>query len=540
MKNAYIHIIILLSLLLFDFQASRAAEQPRLLVNIVVSSMQADDLERYADNMTNGGFKRLLNGGVYFSNASYDYMQTTTPVSLATIATGAMPSTHGVVADGWFDYVANKRISLIDDSKEQSVNYSGGTGTYSPRNLSAQTLSDVLAHNNEQSRIASIAIDPLSAIVMAGHKGDVYWMETLHTDWTTSTYYNKELPAWVSEYNRSDKNMEHKIKRWSLLFPYDNYRNTQVSCIEGLQSKKNKRIDFMGDANSNIKLTLSDDYDQMCYTPAGNSAVLAFAKQLISTNGMGADENPDILNIVLDTPRKISERFGPESVEYEDMLYRLDRDLETFLSFVMAQVSDQKHVVVTITSDHGTSPSFNSPNLEQERFNVRQAEVIINAFIGAKHGNGEWVLGCIDRSIYLNHNLIDEKGLSLTDMQKDIATFAMQLRGVSHAIAADALRSSFFGSGYGRKIQNGFYPRRSGDVILNLMPGWIVEQEQTRSASGSLYRYDTHVPLIIWGGGLNAQKRHDKVDMTSLAATQALMLGISIPSAAEGDELILE
>ena len=195
MKNAYIHIIILLSLLLFDFQASMAAEQPRLLVNIVVSSMQADDLERYADNMTNGGFKRLLNGGVYFSNASYDYMQTTTPVSLATIATGAMPSTHGVVADGWFDYVANKRISLIDDSKEQSVNYSGGTGTYSPRNLSAQTLSDVLAQNNEQSRIASIAIDPLSAIVMAGHKGDVYWMETLHTDWTTSTYYNKELPA---------------------------------------------------------------------------------------------------------------------------------------------------------------------------------------------------------------------------------------------------------------------------------------------------------------------------------------------------------
>ena len=182
MNNRFIQIIIWLSALMFNIQAATAQTKPRLLVNIVVSSMQADDIEKYAANMTNGGFKRLLDGGVYFANASYDYMQTSTPVSLATIATGAMPSTHGVVAESWFDYVANKQINLIDDTKEQSVNYSGGTGTYSPRNLSAQTLSDALAAHNEQSRIASVAIEPLSAIVIAGHKGDVYWMETLHTD----------------------------------------------------------------------------------------------------------------------------------------------------------------------------------------------------------------------------------------------------------------------------------------------------------------------------------------------------------------------
>ena len=534
------YIIILIGACLLNIQAAIAQAKPRLLVNIVVSSMQADDIERYSSNMTNGGFRRLLDGGIYFANASYDYMQTTTPVSLATISTGAMPSTHGVVADNWYDYVSNKLISLIDDSKEQSINYSGGTGTYSPRNLSAQTLSEAMAQHNEHSRIASIAIEPLSAVIMAGHKGEVYWMETLHTDWTTSTYYSKELPAWVEAYNRSDKNQEYKIKRWSLLFPYDSYHNSQVAFIEGLKSKTNKRIDLIDVDDAALKVALADEYEQMCYTPAGNSAVLAFAKQLISTNGMGSDEHPDVLNIVLDTPRKISERFGPESVEYEDMLYRLDRDLEEFISFIMAQVSDQKHVVVTLTSDHGTSPSFNTPTTAKERFNIRQAEVIINAFVGAKHGNGQWVLGCIDRSIYLNHNLIDEKGLSLTEMQKEIATFAMQLRGVSHAIAADAMRSSYFGSGYGRKIQNGFYPRRSGDVVINLMPGWIIEQENIRSSSGSLYRYDTHVPLIIWGGGLSAKRRNENVDMTSLAATQALMLGISIPSAAEGDELILE
>ena len=86
-------------------------------------------------------------------------MQTTTPVSLATLSTGATPSIHGVVAGRWFDYVGNKEVMLIEDRKEQSVNYSGGSGSYSPRNLVAQTLSDALAQQHPDSRIATIAVD---------------------------------------------------------------------------------------------------------------------------------------------------------------------------------------------------------------------------------------------------------------------------------------------------------------------------------------------------------------------------------------------
>lgn len=540
MKNLKIYT--LLFFLSSAFFAAKANTQvaPRLLVNIVVSSMHADDLDKYSANFSSGGFRRLMNNGAWFTNASYDYMQTTTPVSLATISTGAMPSVHGVVADRWFDYVGNKQVMLIDDKKEQSVNYSGGSGGYSPRNLTAQTLSEVVAQSNSKSHVATIAIEPLSAIVMAGKAGDVYWMETLQTAWTTSSYYTKELPAWIADYNRNEVNQTHMIKRWTPLLAYDDYRNCQVSCIEDLKSNSNKRIDFIGVNETSAKTRISDDYDQMCFTPAGNSALLSFAKQVITKNEMGKDEVIDVLNIVLDTPRKISSRFGPESVEYEDMLYRLDRDLEDFISYIMTQVIDPQHIVISLTSDHGTSPSYNSPGMEQERFNIRQAEVITNAFIGAQHGNGEWILGCIDNAIYLNHNLIYEKGLSITEIQNDVAMFVMQLRGVSHAMSAEAMRGSYFGSGYGRKIQNGFYPRRSGDVIINLMPGWIEENDKERSSSGSMYRYDTQVPLIIFGGGVTRGKVADKVDITSLATTLSHIIGVSTPSAAEGEMLKIE
>ena len=514
-----------------------AAERPRLLVNIVVSGMRTDDLVRYNKNFSNGGFNRLINNGAYFTNASYDYMQTTTPVSLATLSTGAMPSTHGVVSDSWFDYVGNKRVSLIEDSKEKCVNYSGDAVGYSPRQLIAETISDAMKQSDSTSRVATIAIEPLSAIVTAGHSGEVYWMETLQTDWTTSSYYTQELPAWITQYNQTEKNLDFLTKRWNALLEYDNYLNSRVACIEGLKSKQNKRIDHIEEDAAEIKKIFSDEYAQMCYTPTGNSALLAFAKQMVANSKMGGDEVPDILNIVLDTPRKICGRFGPESVEYEDMLYRLDRDLEEFISFVTAQVTDPQQIVITLCSDHGTSPSFDIESNHVERFNVRQAEVITNAFIGAQHGNGEWVLGYIDRAFYLNHDLIIEKGLSLKDMQHDVATFMMQLRGVSHAVAAEAMRNTYFGSGYGRKIQNGFYPRRSGDVIINLMPEWIEEKENVRSSSGSMYLYDREVPLIIFGGGVSKGKYNEKVDMTSLATTSARLLGIDSPSAAEGEVL---
>ena len=532
------YIVVTAVFILSAASMAMAQTEPRLVVNIVISSMGADDLDRYADNFSSAGLRRIINGGQRFTNASYDYMQTTTPVSLATLSTGATPSIHGVVADRWFDYVGNKEVSLIEDRKEQSVNYSGGSGNYSPRNLVAQTLSDALAQQHPDSHIATIAVEPLSAIVMAGRSGEVYWMETLQSSWTTSSYYSKELPKWIADYNYQDQNEEYAIKRWTSLLPYDNYHNSQVSVVEGLQSKTNKRIIHVQETPL-AKGTMDDIYYQMCYTPAGNSAMLAFAREVVAHNKMGGDAVPDMLNIVLDTPRLISNRFGPQSVEYEDMLYRLDRDLESFLSFLSTQVAAPEQLLIVLTSDHGTSPSYNATEDVRERFNVRQAEVITNAFIGSIYGNGDWILGCIDRAIYLNHNLITDKGLSLEKIQNDVATFVMQLRGVSQAVTAESMRGSYFGSGYGRKIQNGFYPRRSGDVVLNLMPEWIEEREQTRSMSGSMYRYDTQVPLIIYGAGCKAQLRNDKIDMTSLAATQAEILGIMAPSAAEGEEITI-
>jgi arylsulfatase A-like enzyme len=95
------------------------------------------------------------------------------------------------------------------------------------------------------------------------------------------------------------------------------------------------------------------------------------------------------------------------------------------------------------------------------------------------------------------------------------------------------MQNGYFGESYGRKIQNSFYPRRSGDLVLNLMPGWIEVKTDEVAGSGTMYDYDTHVPLLISGFGIAQQTVKDDVNMCSIAPTIAHIIGVGRPTASE-------
>lgn len=176
------HRIILLAIAaLAAFEA--AAARPRLVVNIVVGSMRAEDLGRYAGNYGEGGLRRLLDGGTVFADSRYDYQQTTTPVSLATLTTGAMPSTHGVIGARWRDYVENDAVELIAGRK--------GPGPY---NLIAPTLAEALLQHEPGAKAVSVATEAMSAVIMAGHGGEAFWLDSARCGWETSPYYAPEVP----------------------------------------------------------------------------------------------------------------------------------------------------------------------------------------------------------------------------------------------------------------------------------------------------------------------------------------------------------
>ena len=412
-----------------------AAAQPRLIVQIVVGSMRGEDLDRYAVNFGEGGFRRLTEGGTVYTDSRYDYLQTTTPVSLATLTTGAMPSTHGVIGSRWVDYTTNRTVELTAGRK--------GPGAY---HLIAPTLAETLLRHAPGSRAVTIAPEAVSAVVTAGHGGEVFWLDSARCDWVTSPYYAAEVPEWIARSNRERYNLSYISGEWRTLLERGRYLNTRNYDI-ALSGKSKKDKDQSGSG----RLKLRSDFERMLYTPAGNTAVLGLAKQAIAQYRLGEDKIPDLLNV--------------------------------------------------------------------------------------RYGVGDWVVDYSDKCLWLNHNLIYERGLNLAEVQNEVAIFAMQFSGISHALAATAMRTSYFGSGYARRMQNSFYPRRSGDVILNLMPGWIEEQERCWSMSGSMYGYDTEVPLVFYGKGAGMQRVNRRVDMTAVAPTLARLAGIREPAASEGGVL---
>ena len=509
-----------------------AAEPPRLVINIVAGSLDAGSLARYAPNFGERGFKRLLEEGAVFENARYGCMQTTTPVSLATISTGATPAIHGVTGDRWVDPSTNKVVELTADTRSHSVLNRDGEGGHSPANLIAPTLADAMMRADSSSRAVTVAVEPMSAVVLAGRSGTCLWIDPKACRWTTSTAYASALPGWVSAYNGRDWQTRFLTGPWTSRYGnimYLNKRRYDITMNDSATGTAKSRA---------AALRKLSDYEKIAQTPAGNSILLDFARTVVASLDLGGDKHPDLLNIYFDAPRNIAERYGTESVEYEDMLYRLDSDLGEFLDYVNAYVKNKETVLVVFTADHGSSPSFDLvEHDERDRFNARQFEVIMNAYIGAKFGQGEWVTGYMNHALYINRNLAHERNIPIADIQDEAAMFATQFRGISHAMSARSLASGAFANGYARKMQNGYFPRRSGDVLINLMPDWIEQRDGIRSMSGSMYEYDVHVPLIFCGAGIKAAKHKQHTDITSVAPTIASILGIMLPSAAEGEIL---
>ena len=79
-----------------------AQSRPKLIVLLIGEQFRSDYLDLYSNFLGAGGFRRLTAEGAYFPECQMA-ASTFTSGGLATIATGAYPQIHGVVADSWYD-----------------------------------------------------------------------------------------------------------------------------------------------------------------------------------------------------------------------------------------------------------------------------------------------------------------------------------------------------------------------------------------------------------------------------------------------------
>ena len=75
-----------------------------------------------------------------------------------------------------------------------------------------------------QSKVIGISLKDRGAILPAGHTANAaYWYDVSSGNWMSSTYYMKELPPWVNEFNKKELVKKYLSKPWTTLWPIERY-----------------------------------------------------------------------------------------------------------------------------------------------------------------------------------------------------------------------------------------------------------------------------------------------------------------------------
>lgn len=502
------------------------SDKPKLIVVLVIDQMRFDYLYRFNKHFSEGGFKKLMNQGTVCKNAKQNYMLTQRIPGYVTIMSGAEPATHGVVSDQWISRVNNQIIIAGLDATTKAIDAKGKNLNFSPKHLRTSFFSDELSLvTHGKSKIFSIALDGDVAAMAGGHTAKhAYWFDHGNGNWTTSTHYRDSLPSWVRMFNQKKLPDTYLSKKWTPLKPE-------------IESAADSSFSFKGFMHNLVSIRkITSNYKILKETPFGNTLTKDFAITAIINDSLGHDSYTDVLLLGFNAPGYINEKNGPMSDEIIDTYTRLDKDIEHFLSFIDAEIGTENTLFV-LTSDRGTgySPSYLAKSgIPSGEFDHNKLVALLKSYLNVIYGKGDWIQNYSAKQIYLNHQMIEDAKIDLYEMQERIARFAVQFSGIANAMPASIMEKSGFAQGLNYLMQNSYHRQRSGDVIINLEPGWIeLTDKQVLQNSG--YNYDIHVPLIWFGWKMPRYTIYRQVNTTDIAVTLSEFLEIAPPNGATGN-----
>lgn len=517
----------------FAAPAQQTVSRPKLVVGIVVDQMRWDYLYRYFDRYApNGGFKRMLSQGYACENTLIPYAPTVTGCGHSSIYTGSVPAITGITGNFWWDRDQMRTVYCTEDKSVNTVGSSTTLGKMSPKNMLVTTICDELRlATNFKSKVVGVAIKDRGGILPAGHSANAaYWYDNSVGDWISSTYYMNELPRWAINFNAQKSVDKYYQQGWNLLYPASSY--TQSTADEKSYEGKPFGASFPYD----LKNFVGKDYSKIATTPMGNTMTAAFAKAAIAGEQLGADMITDFLAVSFSSPDYIGHTFGPNSVEAEDGFLRLDQEIGSLFDYLDAKVGKGQYTVF-LSADHGVAhtPEFSQENkLPGGRVYMNTVMANLNKALAEKYNIAKIIVADDNYQLHLNHPALDSAKLDPEEIISWIVKKVSAEPGIDRAFALEELNEIPLPATIRKMLNNGYYPRRNGDVQVILKPGYIDAYSATGTTHGLWNPYDSHIPLLWYGWGIKKGSTNRETYMTDIAPTLAALLHIQMPSGCIG------
>lgn len=535
-----------------------AQDLPKLVLQITVDQLRGDLIDRNVDGMGEGGFRYLLNKGLVYTNAHHRHANTETIVGHTTLSTGTDPSVHGMVANVWFDRKTGARRYNVQDQDFPLLSEGGvdksteidptqraaTTDGRSPRAILSSTVSDEIAIGiGGGPKIFGVSVKDRGAIAMAGHAGTAYWFSKSEGRFITSSYYLDSYPDWVASWNDAGHVAAHADTHWNLSDPLSSYRFGAMDDIPW-------ETDFpgYGRAFPHPFGAIDDKYftTRLTLSPVGDELTADFAKALISSEDIGTDAVTDYLSISFSSTDYVGHIFGPSSLEAEDNLRRLDKTIADLFAYVDETVGLENTLIV-LSADHGAAevPGYlNSLGIPASYFDfktVDKAPAITS--LKAEFGIAEELVETFSQPyLYLKQDVIATAGLDPDEVARRMVGELQKMPGIAYAISSADLRSgSVAKTPMSDAVLANFHGERSGDIYVVFDPHWFIgdlDGLTVAGAHGSPWTYDTHVPVIFSGPGIEARRVSRRVETVDVAPTISSYLRIKLPSGARGYPLV--
>ncbi len=539
-------------------------KRPRLVLLIVVDQFRYDYLERFGDLFVENGLRRLLREGASWTQSNYDHVPTYTAPGHATMMTGAYPAESGIIGNEWLDRASGFRITSVADGTTKLLGDNPNANGSSPHRLMGSTVGDELRlATNGRSKVIGVSIKDRSAILPAGRNANAaYWLSTATGHMVSSTYYFKELPAWVTAFNNAKPADKYFGAKWERLLPENEYvkrAGPDTPSWETVASSTGDTNEFPHTITGGVKSPAGPFYTHLDHSPFVNDLLLSFTQQAIINERLGQDDDTDVLTVSFSGNDYVGHRFGPYSQEAMDVTLRTDRQIAALLDFVHTRVG-LSNTLIAFTADHGVSPI---PEQAQElglgggRLKLVDLFATINKAISARYNpqgkspdpSDDYLLKSaqsgtsrehfINGNLYFDYDALRRDGVNLEEFSQVVVAAALTFPGVARCFSrAQLLRgATSVTDPIERRVLHGFYPARSGDIVIVAEPFKYLGEGIT-ATHGSAYSYDTHVPTIIMGPGIIAGRYYNSATPADIAPTLSALLRVTPPTNATGRVLI--
>lgn len=535
--HKYLFSLLLAAILAMPAMAQNPFRRPKLVVGVVVDQMRWDYLYRYQERFGDNGFKRLMREGFNCENTMLNYIPAVTAIGHTSIYTGSVPAIHGIAGNDF--HIDGKQTYCTDDAAVATVGSNSDAGKMSPHNLKVTTIGDELhLATNYRSKVISVSLKDRASILPGGHTADgAYWFDAETGNFITSTYYRKDLPGWLKKFNDRQLAKHYLSQDWETLYPTESYKNSTAD-------NNSYENPFPGADTPTMPVTTSKLMDSeglglIRNTPYGNTLTIDLALAAIDGERLGNRGETDMLAVSLSSTDYIGHQFGTYAIETEDTYLRLDRDIARLLAALDQEIGKGEYLLF-LTADHAAAHNFKfltDKGIPAGGWDIGKTKAALNSHLKAEFKTDcNLVSGLLNYQIFLDNEKIDSLGISKENVVAAAIDYIKRGEGVYCAVEQENAGTATLPSPIKDRIVNGYYPGRSGEIQIIMQPGWYgLESEATGGTDhGVWHPYDTHVPLIFFGSGINPGATFTPVEITDIAATVCALLHIQMPDGCLG------